>query len=158
LSHGDNRLVPIELNERMYPFYVEEFRLRPDSAGCGKWRGGLGTVKQYRITGPCTLHLNIDRTQCQPWGVHGGGSAKHGRALVYKRGNSEPMILYRAEGIALEAGDMVRVETGGGGGYGPAAERPLELVRRDLQRGYISKATAETDYGVKIEPDGSISR
>jgi N-methylhydantoinase B len=158
LSHGDNRLVPIEINERMYPIYVEEFRLRQDSAGSGQWRGGLGTVKQYRITGPCMLHLMIDRTQCRPWGVHGGGPAKHGRALVYKQGKTEPMILFRSEGLALEAGDMVRIETGGGGGYGPPAQRPLELVRRDLQRGYISRQTAETDYGVKLAPDGTISR
>ena len=103
LSHGDNRLVPIEVNERTYPFYVEEFRLRQDSAGSGRCRGGLGTIKQYRITGPCNLHLNIDRTQCQPWGMHGGGAAKHGRALVYKRGANEPIVLYRAESVALEA-------------------------------------------------------
>jgi N-methylhydantoinase B len=158
LSHGDNRLVPIEINERMYPLYVEEFRLRQDSAGSGQWRGGLGTVKQYRITGACKLHLNIDRTRCQPWGVCGGSAAQHGRALVYRRGDSEPLVLYRAEPIELDAGDVVRVETGGGGGYGSAAERPLELVRRDLSRGYISQATAERDYGVRIAPDGTIHR
>jgi N-methylhydantoinase B len=158
LSHGDNRLVPIELNERTYPFYVEEFRLRQDSAGAGRWRGGLGTVKQYRVTGPCKLHLNIDRTRCQPWGVHGGAPAWHGRALVYRRGRSEPEIFYRAEEIALEAGDVVRVETGGGGGYGPAVERPVALVQRDVQRGYISPAVAERDYGVTITADGTIRR
>jgi len=158
LSHGDNRIVPIEINERMYPLYVEEFRLRQDSAGSGRWRGGLGTVKQYRITGPCKLHLMIDRTQCQPWGVHGGGSAKHGRALVYKRGKGEPKILYRAEGLALEAGDVVRVETGGGGGYGSPAERALELVQRDVERGYISRQAAEMDYGVKFAADGTVYR
>jgi N-methylhydantoinase B len=142
----------------MYPLCVEEFRLRRDSAGSGRWRGGLGTVKQYRITGPCKLHLNIDRTQCQPWGVCGGGEATHGRALVYKRGQDEPTILFKSEGLDLDAGDRVRVETGGGGGYGPPAERPLDLVRRDLQRGYISRETAEADYCVKIAPDGAITR
>jgi N-methylhydantoinase B len=147
LSHGDNRIVPIEINERAYPLIVEQFELRQDSAGAGKWRGGLGSVKQYRITGPCRLHLNIDRTKCLPWGVCGGGAAKHGRALIYKRGVGDPLLLYRSEGIELDDGDIVRIESGGGGGYGPPAERSVELVRRDIVRGYISSEAADRLYG-----------
>jgi N-methylhydantoinase B len=158
LSHGDNRLIPIEVNERMYPFYMEECAMRQDSAGPGRWRGGLGTIKRYRITGPCKVYLNVDRTLCQPWGVCGGGPARPGRATIYKQGAAEPLVIYKTEGVALEAGDVVCVETGGGGGYGSATERPVELVQQDLRRGYITREAAERDYGVKFAPDGTAYR
>jgi N-methylhydantoinase B len=158
LSHGDNRLVPIEAHERTYPFILEEFGMRCDSAGSGKWRGGLGTAKQYLITGPCDLYLNLDRTVCHPWGVHGGGPGKPGRALVYKRGAEEPVIMCKTTGFKLGEGDVVRVETGGGGGYGLASERPVDLVQRDLDCGYISREGAERDYGVIVTEDGRVRR
>ena len=53
MAHGDTRLIPIELQESMYPFRVEEFCLRQDSGGPGKWRGGLGFEKQYVLLAPC---------------------------------------------------------------------------------------------------------
>jgi len=158
LSHGDNRLVPIETHERSYPFLLQEFGMRCDSAGPGKWRGCGGTVKQYLITGPCTLYLNFDRTLCLPWGVHGGGTGQPGRALVYKLGAAEPLIFTKVSGVALDKGDIVRLETGGGGGYGAATERSLELVQRDLDCGYISREGAMRDYGVAVGADGRVRR
>lgn len=158
LSHGDNRLVPVEQHERTYPFLLEEFGIRCDSAGPGKWRGGCGTVKQYRITGPCNLYLNFDRTMCHPWGVHGGDTGRPGRGVVYKVGAKEPVILTKTQGFPLDVDDIVRVETGGGGGYGPAHERAVELVQRDLDCGYVSREGAERDYGVKVDDKGRVSR
>ena len=58
----------------------------------------------------------------------------------------------------LEPGDLVRVETGGGGGYGPPASRPLELIQRDLDAGYVTAAATERDYGVRIGGDGRASQ
>jgi N-methylhydantoinase B len=150
--------VPVEAHERTYPFLLEEFGMRCDSAGPGKWRGGLGTVKQYRITGPCNLYLNFDRTLCHPWGVHGGGTGRPGRALVYKVDAQEPVVLTKTQGFELDMDDIVRVETGGGGGYGPAGERTIELVQRDLDCGYISREGAERDYGMSVDEKGRVSR
>ena len=129
--------------------------MRCDSAGPGKWRGGLGTRKRYRITGPCKIYLNVDRTECLPWGVCGGLSARPGQATIYKQGKSEPMFVYKAEGVPLEAGDVVCIETGGGGGYGSPLERPRELVEQDVRRGYVSPEAAKEFYGFTIEPDKS---
>jgi N-methylhydantoinase B len=158
MAHGDTRLIPIELQESMYPFRVEEFRLRQDSGGAGKWRGGLGFDKQYVLLAPCELWANFDRIGCPPWGVQGAKEAKSGQVLIYKNGKQQPELLYKTENRPLEAGDRVRMSTGGGGGYGDPRERPVELVRRDVIRGFVSRESARDDYGVVIDADGKARR
>src|SRR5262249_27474396 len=64
----------------------------------------------------------------------------------------------KEKGFALAAGDLVDVETGGGGGYGPAAKRALDLIQRDLDAGYISAGAATRDYGVTVGADGKVGR
>jgi len=158
MAHGDTRLIPIELQESMYPYRVEEFRLREDSGGPGMWRGGLGFEKQYVILAPCDLWANFDRVVCPPWGVQGGKAAKSGHVLIFKKGAKEPELLYKTENYKLEAGNRVRMATGGGGGYGLPTLRAIELVQRDVVRGYVSPTSARKDYGVMMDADGKASR
>jgi N-methylhydantoinase B len=158
MAHGDTRLIPIELQESMYPYRVEEFRLRQDSGGPGKWRGGLGFDKQYVLLAPCELWANFDRIGCPPWGVQGAKAGKSGQVLIFKNGKTEPELLYKTENCPLQTGDRVRMSTGGGGGYGDPRERPVELVRRDVIRGFVSAQSAREDYGVVIETDGKAYR
>jgi N-methylhydantoinase B len=145
MAHGDTRIIPVELQESMYPFRLEKFSLRQDSAGAGKHRGGLGFVKQYQILGPCDLQAQFDRVKCPPWGVQGGKQAASGRITVLKK-TGEKEIIHKSKAYALEAGDTIVVETGGGGGYGPPSERRRDLIARDLRRGYISAEAAARDY------------
>jgi N-methylhydantoinase B len=158
MAHGDTRLIPIELQESMYPFRVEGFALRQDSAGPGKWRGGLGFDKQYVLLAPCELWANFDRIGCPPWGVQGAKAAKSGQVLIFKNGKQEAELLYKTEGCPLQAGDRVRMSNAGGGGYGDPRERPVELVQRDVIRGCVSSESARDDYGVVIDADGKASR
>jgi N-methylhydantoinase B len=151
MAHGDTRIIPVELQESMYPFRLESFSLREDSAGPGRFRGGLGFRKRYRMLGACTLSVNFERVACPPWGVHGGGTAQAGRVRVYKPGAAEPELVFKSEDYALEAGDIVVVETGGGGGYGDPRERDLAAVEHDLMRGYVTAGAAERDYGVTVD-------
>jgi N-methylhydantoinase B len=158
MAHGDTRLIPIELQESMYPYRVEEFCLRQDSGGPGLWRGGLGFEKQYVVLAECQLWANFDRVGCPPWGVQGATAAKPGHVLIYKAGMKEPERLYKTENYLLQPGDRVRMATGGGGGYGPPTERPVELVQRDVIRGFVSSEGARKDYGVVIEANGKARR
>ncbi len=158
MAHGDTRLIPIELQESMYPFRVEEFSLRQNSGGPGKWRGGLGFDKQYVLLAPCELWANFDRIGCPPWGVRGAKQAMTGKVLITKNGAKVPELIYKTENRPLQAGDRVRMSTGGGGGYGDPRERPVELVARDLRRGLISPESARDDYGVVIGSDGKARR
>jgi N-methylhydantoinase B len=151
MAHGDTRIIPVELQESMYPYRIVEFSLRENSGGPGKFRGGLGYRKRYEILGHCDLQAMFDRVKHPPWGVHGGKEAQSGQITVIKNSGDQE-ILYKSKAYPLAPGDSIIVETGGGGGYGPPHERKRELLERDLRRGYVSAEAAERDYGIAIEP------
>jgi N-methylhydantoinase B len=149
MAHGDTRLIPMELQETLLPFRVESLELRRDSGGAGKFRGGLGFRKRYVITHPCLVTTNVDRTRDPPWGVQGGKAGQPGSVTVYKAaGGSE--IISKVRNYPVSPGDVVVLETGGGGGWGPPSQRAREAIARDVARGYVSREAAERDYGVKL--------
>ncbi len=158
MAHGDTRIIPLELQEATLPIRIEEFSLRQDSAGAGTFRGGLGFRKTYRILAPCTVQTNLDRTKFPPWGVQGGNEAKPGRFTLQSHQTGAQRSIGKEKGLALEAGDVLCVETGGGGGYGSPTHRPLHLIQRDLDAGYVSAAAAAQDYGVEVGADGRARR
>ena len=158
MAHGDTRIIPLELQESLMPFRIEEFSLRETSGGAGKFRGGMGFRKSYRILAPCNLGTNLDRTKYPPWGVAGGMDGKAGRFTLVQSGSTGAKSVEKENAFRLEPGDLVCIETGGGGGYGVPAERSLDLIQRDLDAGYVSAAAAERDYGVTIARDGRARR
>ncbi len=157
MAHGDTRLIPLELQESALPIRIEEFSLREDSGGAGEFRGGMGFRKIYRMLGTCSLQTNLDRVKFPPWGVRGGMEAKPGR-FVLERPGEAPRDISKEKGLTLQPGDLVCVETGGGGGYGPPSRRSLELIQRDLDAGYVSPDAAARDYGVTIDAGGRATR
>jgi N-methylhydantoinase B len=158
MAHGDTRIIPLELQEATLPIRIEEFALRQDSAGAGTFRGGLGFRKTYRILAPCMVQTNLDRTKFPPWGVRGGKEAVPGRFMLVDSETGERRSIGKEKGLAVKAGDLLCVETGGGGGYGPPGRRPLAAIQRDLDAGYVSPAAAERDYDVRIGSDGTARR
>ena len=158
MAHGDTRIIPLELQESYLPVRIEELALRQDSGGAGKFRGGLGFRKSYRILSSCELQTNLDRTRFPPWGVQGGQEGKPGRFTVVSGETGATRSIEKEKGFRLAAGDLVCVETGGGGGYGPPAERTLERIQQDLDAGYVSAEAAMRDYHVSVGADGAVTR
>jgi N-methylhydantoinase B len=148
MAHGDTRTIPIELQEALYPFRVEEISLWQDSGGAGTFRGGLGVRKVYRMREACNLRVDFDRRHCPPWGVRGGKAAPSGSVTVIKP-SGERARLYKTKAYPVCPGDLVIMEVGGGGGYGPPQKRLREAVLSDVRAGYVSSRMAETTYGLK---------
>jgi len=142
----------VEMSEHRYPVRFQYFSIREDSAGAGKHRGGCGT--QYGITAlsDCLVSVLGDRVDHAPFGVIGGKPASSNKIEFSIDGEQwTPPMRSKAEKVSLEAGDSVHLNSPGGGGFGDPHERDLALVERDLNRGMISLATAETVYGVVVK-------
>jgi N-methylhydantoinase B len=107
---------PAEALELAYPLRVERHGLRLRSGGAGRFRGGDGAVRELRALEPCRLSVISERRRHSPRGAHGGEPGKPGRNLL----NGEELPAKATRDLA--AGDVVRIETPGGGGFGPPTE------------------------------------
>jgi N-methylhydantoinase B len=126
---------PSEVIEHEYPIRIEEHALRPGSAGDGRHRGGLGIRRAYRVVAPeVTLTTMLDRAVIPPWGVAGGADGQPFR-LTLNPGPEERRVGGKTT-LTLRDGDLLRVETCGGGGYGPASARAAEAREQDRREGY----------------------
>lgn len=149
MAHGDVPDVPAELQEAFYPYRLLAKGLRMDSGGPGKFRGGLGVEKIYAIQDPCNIIVKFDRTHCPPWGLEGGGTGATAHVEIHRAdGMSETLT---KGDRALGPGDVVRILSGGGGGYGNPFERALASVQNDLAQGYLSADGARQFYGVAVD-------
>jgi N-methylhydantoinase B len=143
---------PVEETELNYPVRITRYSLIPDSEGPGRFRGGLGLCREYSfVDHEPVLTTLADRTKSPPWGLFGGGSASTARYLLVS--NGETKRVPSKGSMYLKKGDVVRVETCGGGGYGPARERDPERVLQDVREGKISIERARIHYAVAIDAD-----
>ncbi len=146
---------PIEETELNYPVRITRYSLIPDSEGPGRFRGGLGLCREYLFPDHKSVFTTLsDRARFAPHGLFGGEEGKPARYLRILDGQ-ESNLSSKAT-VHLAAGETVRIETCGGGGYGPPLARDPELVRRDVREGKISPERARERYGVAIRSDGSI--
>jgi N-methylhydantoinase B len=146
-------LQPVEAIEQLYPLRVERTALREDSGGPGQWRGGLGLCREVRVLAPgAQLSVLAEKAVLPPFGVCAGGSGATNRFRVCRGGRPlEPSPLPgKVSGFPLEPGDLVVMESSGGGGFGDARQRDLALVAADLAQGYVTPAAAETIYGAAL--------
>lgn len=128
---------PVEVLEARSPVLVEEFSYRPDSGGAGRFRGGLGLVRQYRLLAEeAVLQLRADRVRHAPFGLRGGGSGARSRNILNP--DTEARELPGKVTMRMVKGDVIRHEQAGGGGFGDAALRDPAAVRRDREDGKVS--------------------
>jgi N-methylhydantoinase B len=157
LNDGDTHNSPCEQVEAKYPLLFERHALRPDSGGAGRHRGGLGCEQVIRARANVTVNVQIDRVHCPPWGLAGGGDGKGNRVALRIDGR-EVTDLPNAKVLAqrLKPGDAITLAAGGGGGFGPPAERDPARVARDVRQGYVSAAVARDVYRVILTADGEV--
>jgi N-methylhydantoinase B len=137
---------PVEIVESEYPLRVRAFELVQDSAGAGRFRGGVGYAREFEMLEDSVLTVRSSNHKFTSWGHSGGGSPRASRVIL-NPGRNDHEEVGPIETRSLKAGDVIRFERSGGGGYGPASERPAETVREDVRNGYISAAAAAKDYG-----------
>jgi N-methylhydantoinase B len=170
---SNTRNTPAEVLETAYPLRVRRYALRPDSGGAGTFRGGLGLRRDIEARGPMRCNLLADRRDTAPYGIAGGrGGEPGGQYLLTgddtvdiesptgddaEAGDDAATIEYLDPKAPrdLENGDVVSIQTPGGGGYGDPAERSVERVVRDLRLGRITPARAQETYGVDHSQRGN---
>jgi N-methylhydantoinase B len=163
LNHGNApistaTIPPLEILEAAYPVRFTQWALRPDSGGPGQYRGGIGAIYEIALLEKAAdVFLFGERGKYAPKGVVGGGEAAENR-FAYEQADGEhsPPMVSKMVGIHITQGQKVRLETPGGGGYGDPVLRDPKSVARDVRLGYVTPASAASDYRVAVGPDGTI--
>lgn len=142
---------PIEFLESDMPVRILTYAIRCDSGGPGRWRGGCGVVREMEVLADgATLNTRMDNVDNPPWGVQGGEAGRPGRFLLNPGTPEERELPRLAQGIPVRRGDVVRLESTGGGGWGDPFEREPWRVRQDVLGGFVSAEGARRDYGVVL--------
>jgi len=154
INDGDTHNSPNEQVETKFPVLVERNSLIRDSGGPGRHRGGLGIERVVRARTSIVVNTQIDRVHCKPWGLAGGGDAEGNSVALRLEGEwKEDFPNAKVLTAQLKEGEAFRLRSGGGGGFGPAMERPAEIVATDVKQGYISLEKAAEAYGVIVDPE-----
>ncbi len=155
LNHGNApistaTIPPMEILEAAYPVMFRTWALRPDSAGAGAHRGGMGAIYEIEVLeeNGAEAFLFGERGRFAPHGIAGGGDAAM-NLFSYETdsGWQHPPLVSKMRGLRLKQGQAVRLETPGGGGYGLAADRAPAAIARDVARGLITDEAADAQYG-----------
>ena len=154
LNHGNApistaTIPPMEILEAAYPVMFKQWALRPDSAGAGMHRGGMGATYEIEVLEEsATAFLFGERGRFAPKGAAGGGDAAM-NVFAYEQADGwhPPPMASKMVGIKLQRGQSVRLDTPGGGGYGPAADRAASNVAKDVAGGLLTPEHATLTYG-----------
>jgi N-methylhydantoinase B len=146
---------PSEFLETVFPVRVRRYAINPDTGGPGRWRGGCGLIREVEVLAKeAMISMRIDSVENPPWGVAGGHAAGTGRCVINPGRPDERVLRPLSDGNMVKRGDIVRIETGGGGGWGHPFDREADAVLRDVRGGFVSRESAETNYGVVLTSDG----
>ena len=131
----NNANIPVEMIESELPLTILEYGILPGTAGAGRYRGGHGLVREWRVDcADAVFTANLERFKFRPYGLAGGEPGSLGRLWLVRDGAREPLPS-KVGNLRLRQGDVIRLETSGGGGFGPVAERAAADLTRDLAHG-----------------------
>lgn len=143
---------PVEYVEKDFPLRIEQYAIRPDSGGPGLYRGGCGVIRDVRVLcEKAELGTRMENTKFPPYGVAGGRAGRPGKILLNPGTPQEREIPPVGDGVQLKRGDLLRLMTCGGGGWGDPLARDPVLVQQDVARGFASIQGALEDYGVVLD-------
>jgi N-methylhydantoinase B len=148
--------LPTEVLESEYPIRIERYELVPDSGGAGEFRGGTATRKDFRVLADTGFIAHADRHIFQPWPLAGG---KPGALGLHTRNphNGAERLPSKGGPLELKAGDILRCQTAGAGGFGDPAKRNVERLAADLADGKVSEQAARRDYPAALV-DAALAR
>ncbi len=128
---------PIEAIEQYYPIIFTAYEFRENSFGAGKFRGGNGIIRSWKLTAPkATVSILAERTKVTPFGIHGGLSGKPAEFYLVRK-SGETVKLKGKTTVTLQEGDEIIIKTAGGGGYGPPEERDPRAIMEDRENGLL---------------------
>ncbi|MDQ6948386.1 MAG: hydantoinase B/oxoprolinase family protein [Actinomycetota bacterium] len=152
VGDGETYNIPIEITETRYGVIVDQYAFHTEDGGAGEFRGGKGVVLDYRAVGDGTyLTGTFGRHKYKPWGMNGGHEGSPNFIKVIRRDGSEEGPFGKVARLRLEKGDVARLVTATGGGYGDPRRRPRGRVLADIRDGYINVEQANRDYGVDVD-------
>jgi N-methylhydantoinase B len=148
---------PAEFMEMVFPLRLRRYALHQDSGGPGRFRGGTGVVREIELTAEeAVVAIRQDNILFPPAGVNGGHAGRPGSCIVNPGRPDERRLAPMSDGNVLRKGDVMRLATSGGGGWGHPFDRPVERVRRDVLSGVVSLRAAREDYGVVVDGSGVV--
>lgn len=148
----NNTNAPIEMVEARYPVTFLRYGLLPDSGGPGAHRGGLGLVREWRLDAPQgSFSTSFERFRIPPYGLDGGKPGSLSRTTLTHANGTVEHLRSKVSGLPLLKGDVVTIETSGGGGHGDPAARAPAAIQADLALGLVTEAGAARDYAPASE-------
>jgi N-methylhydantoinase B len=153
---GETYVMPVEVCEQRFPLLVDQYRFNTEPAGCGRFRGGFGLVRDYRVLSDrADLTATFGRHHFPAWGYAGGGQGSANAVEIYRHGENSPQLRCgKLARFGLRRGDVARLITGVGGGYGDPLARDPGMVLEDVRNGFVRHDQALACYGVVLTEDG----
>jgi N-methylhydantoinase B len=155
IFHGDGDVpnLPAEVCENRYPIRMDRYEMHTEEYGIGKFRGGLGTIRDYRfLSDNISIQIANEQTVCRPHGLYGGREGGINRLWVRPDTSDEEILTERVSFFGpFHTNDVISCRTAGGGGYGNPFERNPERVRGEVLNEILTPEKAREYYGVIVE-------
>jgi N-methylhydantoinase B len=150
-ANGETYNIPVELFESRYGLKVEQYAFHDEDGGAGQHRGGKGVVLDYRVTAEeAFLTYATSRSSNRPWSLAGGRPGSLNGVRIYRHDGSVEKYDMCTR-VRVIKGELIRLTTATGGGYGDPAARPRGEIAQDLKNGFVTKEQVARDYGIVVE-------
>ena len=146
VGESATRFTPVEVWETKNPWLLEQVELIADSGGAGRHRGGVGVQFDFQMLEDSYVTVVVERTKSKGWGLEGGEPAGVANRCTLRLLDGSRRSFGKGTRVLVPSGGAIELTTGGGGGYGPAAERDPEAVKRDIRAGYVTEEQARVQY------------